>query len=193
VKRQTTREVGVFLLLAALGVALRLQFQAIPNFAPVAALALFAGFYFRSRAAAILLPLSVMAMTDAVIGGYHPGVMAGVYVSLAMPVLFGGPLRRRFAPSGNQERSSARGAIAVGGLLGSSLAASVFFFAATNLVHWGLTDMYAKSLAGLVQCYAAALPFFRYTLAGDLGFACVLFGGYALSAMLVPAPVEAAE
>lgn len=190
-KRQTITHAGVFLLLASLGVGLRLQFQDIPNFAPVAALALFAGFYFPSRAVAVLLPLSVMAITDLVIGGYHPAVMAVVYLSLATPVLLGGPLRRRFALASG-ERSSRQAAMAAGGLLGCSLAASVFFFLATNIAHWVCYDMYAKSAAGLLHCYAAALPFFRYTLAGDLVFACVLFGGYALATAFAAEPVKEA-
>jgi hypothetical protein len=41
--------------------------------------------------------------------------------------------------------------------------------------------MYEHSLAGLLHCYAQGLPFFRYTLMGDLFFAVVLFGGYALA------------
>ena len=82
-------------------------------------------------------------------------------------------------------------AAATGGLLGCSLGASVWFFLATNFAHWVFYDMYAKTAAGLLQCYAAALPFFRYTLAGDLGFACLLFGGYALAASFLAAPVDA--
>ena len=73
------------------------------------------------------------------------------------------------------------------GLVGCSLAASVVFFLVTNFAHWTLYDMYEKSAAGLVHCYAAALPFFRYTLAGDLAFACVLFGGYAVAKSLMVA------
>ena len=180
-KRNLSTEVGVFVLLAALGVALRLQFQSIPNFAPVASLALFAGYYFRSRMLAVLLPLSVMGMTDLVIGGYHPAMMAVVYACLAAPVFFRGVLRKWFSMGSEGQSSTWRAAAATGGLLGCSLGASVWFFLATNFAHWVFYDMYAKTAAGLLQCYAAALPFFRYTLAGDLGFACLLFGGYALA------------
>jgi hypothetical protein len=35
--------------------------------------------------------------------------------------------------------------------------------------------MYPKTLAGLMTCYAMAIPFFRGTLAGDLVFTAVLF------------------
>jgi hypothetical protein len=36
--------------------------------------------------------------------------------------------------------------------------------------------MYAKTVAGLVTCYAAGLPFFRHTLEGDLLYTSVMFG-----------------
>jgi hypothetical protein len=41
--------------------------------------------------------------------------------------------------------------------------------------------MYEHTWAGLIQCYAMAIPFFRYTLCGDLFFAVTLFGSYAVA------------
>ena len=48
-------------------------------------------------------------------------------------------------------------------------------------------DYYPKTFAGLVACYAAAIPFFQNTLAGDLVFTALLFGGFALAERLLPA------
>jgi hypothetical protein len=39
----------------------------------------------------------------------------------------------------------------------------------------------------LVECYIAALPFFRNALAGDLFYAAVLFGSYELAVKYAPA------
>jgi hypothetical protein len=36
--------------------------------------------------------------------------------------------------------------------------------------------MYPKTLSGLMTCYAAAVPFFRRGIAGDMFFTAVLFG-----------------
>jgi hypothetical protein len=36
--------------------------------------------------------------------------------------------------------------------------------------------MYPKTIAGLMTCYAAAIPFFRRGVAGDLLFTAVMFG-----------------
>ena len=61
-------------------------------------------------------------------------------------------------------------------ILGASLAGSVSFYAVSNFAVWAAWgDMYPKTLTGLVACYAAALPFFRHALAGDLLFTCVMF------------------
>jgi hypothetical protein len=188
VKRPIKIEIGVFVFLALAGVALRMYFQFIPNFAPVAALALFAGYFFASRWTAAALPLVVMAATDWLIGGYHPAMMAVVYLALVAPVLVRGALRRRFSFSTNRgPGAKAQAAASAAGLVGCSLAASVTFFLVTNFAHWAIYDMYEKTAAGLLHCYAAALPFFRYTLAGDMAFACVLFGGYAMAQSLVAA------
>jgi hypothetical protein len=67
------------------------------------------------------------------------------------------------------------------GLFGCGLAASIAFFLGTNFAHWVAYDMYEHTLGGLAQCYLQALPFFRYTLAGDMLFALVFFGGYAVA------------
>jgi hypothetical protein len=50
--------------------------------------------------------------------------------------------------------------------------------------------MYEHSWQGLVHCYARALPFFRYTLAGDLVFSASLFGGFALIHRFVVRPSD---
>ena len=38
--------------------------------------------------------------------------------------------------------------------------------------------MYPKTVEGLMTCYAAGIPFFWNTVAGDLFYVAVLFGAY---------------
>lgn len=58
----------------------------------------------------------------------------------------------------------------------SSLAASISFFVASNFAVWAAwSDTYPKTWQGLMTCYAAAVPFFRNTLLGDLFFTAVFF------------------
>ncbi len=61
----------------------------------------------------------------------------------------------------------------------------MLFFLITNFGVWLHTGLYAKTWGGLVQSYTLALPFFRNTLLGDLGFVGLLFGAYELAALTV--------
>ena len=61
-----------------------------------------------------------------------------------------------------------------------ALGASVIFFVVTNAAVWAFTPLYAHTLAGLMQSYTMAIPFFKNSLAGDLGYTAVLFGAMEL-------------
>lgn len=149
--------------LLALGIAGRLLPHA-PNFSPTASIALFAGFLFPTRWMAAGLICAVMAVSDANIGGYDAAIMATVYASLLFPLLFRDALRKR--PTEFR-------------VIGAAVASSLLFFATTNLAVW--SAWYPQTWSGLVECYAAALPFLRWTLAGDLCWSLGLFGLHALA------------
>jgi hypothetical protein len=150
----------------ALGTGLFRLFAFVPNFSPVGAMGLFAG----ARMAwwqALAIPLAVMAGSDLLLQamyGYTPFHMA-VYASMAVNVVLGRLLLRRTTLAWK-----------IGGV---SLLASVQFFFITNLGVWWEGAMYPRTLAGLLQCYVAALPFFQSTLLGDLMFSGVMFGAHA--------------
>jgi hypothetical protein len=61
-------------------------------------------------------------------------------------------------------------------ILGTALAGSVSFFVISNLAVWAAWDMYPHSIAGLMTCYDAGLPFFRRAVEGDLLFTSIMFG-----------------
>ncbi len=159
--------------LVCLGVLLRIGAQDYPNISPVAGLALFAGYVLRSRLLAIAVPLAVLTFSDLYFGGYTPMVMVSVYALLALPVLAGIPLK-------NLHRNKNSRSWTVLSLGFSSLLFSILFFLGTNLAVWASTTYYSRDIVGLVDCYNAALPFFRHTVIGDLLFVSVFFGGYAL-------------
>ena len=180
-KRQNLIDGLLFVLLLVIGSQVRVWLQDLPNFAPVAALALFAGYFFRSWILAFCLPLGVMLLSDIRIGSYDWRMMALVYTMLAAPVGLGLLMRRYLHV---QRRSFAPSALAFGGLMGCSLGGAIMFFLTTNFGSWLWFGMYERSMAGLAPCYVQAIPFFRYTLCGDLLFAVVLFGGYALAVQM---------
>ncbi|MFQ5424353.1 MAG: DUF6580 family putative transport protein [Phycisphaerae bacterium] len=161
--RKTVIGIVGMLFLGGLCVVGRLVDHA-PNFTPVLAVALFAGFLYSRRAVAVMVILAAMAISDAMIGFYPLVVMLTVYAALLFPIALR-PLLRR---------------VTAGRVLAATLFSSVVFFVSTNLAHWAFMGMYARSPEGLVHCFAAALPFFRYQIAGDFFFSSVLFGGYVL-------------
>jgi hypothetical protein len=69
---------------------------------------------------------------------------------------------------------------------GAALASSVLFFAVSNFGTWAFSGMYPLSVAGLAACYVAAVPFFQNTVAGDLFYVALLFGGFAIAEHLLP-------
>jgi hypothetical protein len=140
-----------------------------PNFTPIGAMALFGGAYFGKRALAFAAPLGALLVSDAVLG-FHAG-MPFVYGSVALIVLLGWAIAKRITPL----------SIAV-----AALASSVLFFAITNFGTWLASGMYPPTLTGLAACYVAAIPFFQNTLAGDLAFSALLFGGFALLEQRLP-------
>ena len=174
-KKVTVAETTIFAGLVAAGALSRICFRELPNFAPIAAMALFSGYFFRSAKVAVLVPLLAMVLSDLFIGGYEWQMMTVVYGALALPVAFRVLLRKYLAI---ERGSASSAAIGLGGLLTCSLASSLFFFVVTNFAWWPWS-MYERNWEGLILCYQQGLPFFRNTLAGDFFFGTVLFGSYA--------------
>lgn len=141
-----------------------------PNVAPIAAMALFGGAYFERKMWAFVLPLAALLVSDALLG-FH-SLMPIIYGAFVAIVGIGFFLRRRRRPLQ---------------IAGACVAGSVLFFVVTNLGVWMLGSLYPKTLAGLVACYVAAIPFLHYTLLGDAFFTAVLFGGFMLAQRRFPA------
>ena len=134
-----------------------------PNMTSVAAVALFGGAYFSDRRLAFLVPLATLFLSDLVLGFY--GHMGVVYSSFALIVCIGLWL--------GKDRSVLR-------IAAAALASSVLFFLLTNFGVWAFDSLYPRTLDGLIECYVAAIPFFRNTLQGDILYTLILFGGFAL-------------
>lgn len=141
-----------------------------PNFTPIAAMALFGGACLGRRALAFAAPIGALLLSDAILG-FH-SAMPFVYGSVALTVLLGWAVARKITPLR---------------IAGAAVASSVLFFTITNFGVWLSSGMYPQTLPGLAACYVAAIPFFQNTLAGDLFFAAILFGGFALFEQRLPA------
>ncbi len=160
----------ILAVLIALGVAGRLLPHP-PNFTPMAAIALFAGFIFIKRYMAVVAVISTMLLCDYFAFGslsvswFGSKSMFVVYLALLFPIVFKNFLQKK---------------LGVLRIFGAALASSSVFFLATNFAVWAFSPMYEKTFEGLVLCYTMAIPFFQNTVAGDLIWSGVIFGTYFL-------------
>ena len=154
-------DVALVVFLIGFDVAARLLWH-VPNVSPVAASALFAGMMLRRRSLALVVPLAALLIGDAVLGFDHWPVMAVVYAALTLPAV-AGILARRVRT--------------LRVVVPTVLACSLIFFVTTNFAVWAWSGLYSADVAGLIRCYVMGLPFLKYTIAGDLFWAAVLFGG----------------
>jgi len=164
---EKNNKIIISITLVAIGLVCRLL-PHLWNFAPIAAIALFSGFYL-GRRYAIILPLISMAIGDLFIGFYDFKMMLAVYISFALVGLFGFAVRKYKS---------------LETVVASSIIASVAFYLITNYVVWQFSPWYARSFDGLIYCYTMALPFFRNTLMGDLFYVAVFFGAYEMVKIL---------
>ena len=153
-----------------------------PNFAPIGAMALFGAAHYKSKWAAFGVPLLALWLSDLVVvnvlyAGYYKsftlfyGGFYWVYGAIALTTVLGFLMLKK---------------INFGTVAGSAIAASLLFFIITNFGSWPGNSLYSQDLNGLIACYVAGIPFFGGTLAGNLFYAAVLFGGFALAQKRFP-------
>ncbi len=138
------------------------------NFAPITAIALFGGAYL-DRRLAFIVPLLAMLISDAFIGFYSG--FYWVYGAFIVIGFIGLWLRNKMdEPAGKK-------ILFIGS---SALVSSVIFFLITNFAFLYPPTMYPHTFDGIIASYAAGIPFFRNTLAGDLIYTAMMFGVYEL-------------
>lgn len=136
-----------------------------PNAVPLGALAIYSGARLPLRFR-FLVPLAAMALSDFFLD-FGTGRRAlsisrvVIYATFFLIVRIG---------------RLARFGAGVPRLAALSVSASLLFFLTSNLSVWLFGSMYPRTTAGLLLCFAAAVPFFWNTLAADLAGTAVLFG-----------------
>ena len=150
------------------------------NFTPIGAMALFGGAYFSKKYLAFLFPLlalwvSNLVINNAFLAEYYDGFAFfgswQTYLVILLIVGLGILLLKK---------------VTMPRVFIASLSASVLFFVVSNFLVWAQGTMYPMNIAGLMNCYAMGLPFFGNTIASDLLFSALLFGGFEMVKMWKP-------
>ncbi len=141
-----------------------------PNMTAVFAIALFGGAYLERRWLALLVPLAAMLLSDlalslTVYSAYGFVWSPATYVCLVLTVGLGTLIRAR---------------VSVGRVTLAAVFAGAMFFLVSNFSVWLGSTRYPQNLSGLLLCYLAGLPFALNTVAGNLLYCGVLFGGLKL-------------
>lgn len=138
----------------------------LPNFTPIAAMALFGGVYLNKKYA-FVIPLAAMFVSDIFLG-FHQ-TMPYVYGSFILTGIIGLWLKKHKSTKN---------------IICSSLISSILFFLITNFGVW-TAGWYPKNLNGLFESYLMGIPFFKNTVLGDLVYSGMFFGGYEMIQALV--------
>ena len=176
----------LFVIVAIVIVALSRLMPHIPNFTPVAAMALFGGAFMANKKSAYLLTFAALLLSDILVNtllyndynftNYLAQLFVwAVYFSFGLTVFMGTTIQNN---------------ISVKNVLGFSISSSFLFWLLTNFACWPNNPLYSQDFSGLINCYVAAIPFLGNVL-GDLFYNTLLFGSMFLAAKRIPALVKA--
>ena len=141
-----------------------------PNFAPMAAIALFAVAFYQRKSVALIIPVlawwlsdlylnnTVYAISDQFVWFTYDQLFSAI--ALVSIVGLGALLLKK---------------LNVARVLIGSISASLLFFIISNFGVWMQGLLYPKTLSGLASCYTMALPFYKASFISDLVFTAVFF------------------
>ena len=149
----------VLLVLLTAGIRL---FPHLPNFLPITAICIFAGAHLGNKKHSLALIFVSMLISDMILGLHS--TMLFTYPALTLTVLLGSLLKKTSLVRRNHLNLNSIAELAL-----VSVAGSLLFFTLTNFGVWLLQDLYSKDLAGLINCFVMALPFWKNSLQADVG------------------------
>lgn len=149
----------------ALGFLTRTIFTIGPNVEFVTIASLGAGYFMNNKKLALIVPLVIMALSDAVIG--NSSIFLFTWSAFLLTPVIGIALSKY-----GQKTSTANTAL-IG--FGGSLLSIFIFFLWTNFGVVVTTSMYPDTISGLFNSYINALPFLKNQLYSNMIFAPILF------------------
>ena len=130
-------------------------------------IALFSGILLGKKWYAFVFPLVIMVISDIFLG--FSDVTWSVYLSFALIVGMGLIMKK----------------VSFINVFANSLLAALLFFVITNFACW-LPGWYGYTWQGLVDCYVAAIPFFRMTLLSSVVYSVGFWAVYELVRRFAP-------
>ena len=164
-KNKFDRIQKIVLLIVIFGVICRLIPHP-PNFSPVTAIALFGGLNFSDKRIAFSIPLIVLFLSDLILG--ISVINLFVYTGFLTIVFLGTKIK----------------SIKFGNIILSSF----IFFLISNFGVWIIG--YPKNIEGLILCYTMAIPFFGYSIAGDLFFGYLFKFSFSKITSILPSRIN---
>lgn len=192
-KKDSIREILIVAMLIFLSALCRIFTNEIGlwNFNAIGAAALFGGIVLKDKRLAYVIPLLSLFLSDVFLQCFtsihaldrdYLGQLLFVYGAFLLITWIGTLIKKVNVPT----------------LLLSSIGTGVVFFLISNLGTFITTDLYPKTGAGLLACYAAGIPFYQSDnmfssfalngLMGNVFFTAVLFGAWALIKQVVITP-----
>jgi hypothetical protein len=150
-----------------------------PNFAPIASLAIFGGTVISNKKYALILPLGALLLSDVLFQLFTttPG-----FYDISQTFVYGAFILITFLATKIKKANTTN-------ILFACLWSGAIFFILSNFGVWLTGVYYPKTITGLMECYAAAIPFYKNELFGNMllntfmsnvFFTAVLFGAYAV-------------
>ena len=167
---------AAFLILAA---AVSRLINMPPNFAPIASLAIFGGSILDNKKYAFIFPLAALLISDVLFQlftktpGFYGWGQLFVYGAFMLITYLSTRIKKPNA----------------GNIFLACIWSAGLFFIISNFGDWVARSYYPKTFGGLMECYAAAIPFYKQDLFGNMllnsvmsnfFFSAILFGAYAL-------------
>jgi hypothetical protein len=135
-----------------------------PNIETVTAFALLLGMLLNWKQAAFMV-IAIMIITDLIIG--NTSIFIFTWTGFLIPLVIAKLVinKKLFSRNANFD-------LLLAGLTGG-IVSTLFFYIWTNFGVVVLTDMYPKTIEGLMQSYINALPFLKLQIAGNMIFSPV--------------------
>jgi hypothetical protein len=171
-KKIETRTIVLILLIIA-AAAMRLvnvKYQALSNFTPVGAIALFGGVYFTDKWKAYAVVLTALFLSDLAINYLYTSTLTWysgslwVYVCFAIVVFIGSLVKK----------------VNVLNVFAISMIAVLIHWLVMDLP-WLYGNLYPHTLAGYGLSLYNAIPFEKNMVYGDIVYCAILFGGFELA------------